>query len=118
MTDASIKDLANFSLFDALDMRIGRVVACEPLAEARKPAYVLTIDFGEPVGVLQSSAQITALYACEEVLGSQVVAIVNFPSKKIASRESHCLVLGVPTQTGEVVLLRPERPVPEGVQVF
>lgn len=115
---AAIKDEVDFSAFSALDMRIGRVVSCQPLVEARKPAYVLTIDFGAPVGLLQSSAQITALYECENVVGSQVVAVVNFPAKRIASVESQCLVLGVPNEAGEVVLLRPESLVPEGVRVF
>ena len=114
----AVKALADFSLFSALDLRIGRVVSCEPLAEARKAAYVLTIDFGAPIGLLQSSAQMTALYEREDMLGAQVVAVVNFPVKRIASVESRCLVLGVPNEEGEVVLLRPERPVQEGVQVF
>ena len=115
---SAAKSAAAFSVFEALDMRVGQVVACEPLAEARKPAYVLTIDFGAPLGLLRSSAQITALYEKQSLLGCQVVAIVNFPSKRIASVESQCLVLGVPNNEGEVVLLRPERPVEKGVQVF
>ncbi len=118
MTNSPIKASVDFSTFEALDIRIGRVVACEALAEARKPAYVLTIDFGAPVGLLRSSAQITAVYACEDVVGCLVVAVVNFPSKRIASLESRCLVLGVPNEEGEVVLLRPERFVSEGVRVF
>ena len=111
----AIKDSVDFSTFSALDIRIGRVLTCAPLAEARTPAYVLTIDFGASVGVLQTSAQITALYRCEDVVGSQIVAVVNFPSKRIASVESRCLVLGVPNDKGEVVLLRPESPVEQGV---
>ena len=114
----AIKDSVDFSTFSALDIRIGRVLTCAPLAEARTPAYVLTIDFGASVGVLQTSAQITALYRCEDVVGSQIVAVVNFPSKRIASVESRCLVLGVPNDKGEVVLLRPESPVEQGVGVF
>ena len=114
----AVKASVDFSVFSALDVRIGRIEACEPLVNARKPAYVLTIDFGAPVGLLQSSAQITTLYRCEDMVGSQVVAVVNFPSKRIASVESRCLVLGVPNDKGEVVLLRPEHSVREGVRVF
>jgi tRNA-binding protein len=95
---------------------IGTVVSAEPLTGARKPAYVLEIDFGE-AGRKRSSAQITDLYAAEDLLGSQVVALVDLGSKRIAGVVSECLVLGVQTPEG-VVVLRPERAVQNGAEIF
>lgn len=108
-------------LFDRVDMRVGRIIACEPFPEARKPAYRLTIDFGA-LGVKRSSAQITTFYKEEELVGRHVIAVVNFPPRKIAGFSSQVLVLGVPgvgiKRQGSVVLLEPEREVELGSRVF
>jgi len=95
---------------------VGTVVSAEPLAGARTPAYVLEIDFGEG-GRKRSSAQITALYSSDDLVGSQVVALVDVPPKRIAGVVSECLVLGVQTPGG-VVILRPEAAVANGAEVF
>ena len=95
---------------------IGTVVSAEPLEGAKKPAYVLEIDFGDG-GRKHSSAQITGLYAPQDLVGSQVVALVDLPPKRIAGVDSECLVLGVPTLDG-VVLLRPDRDVVNGLEIF
>ncbi|MFP4374677.1 MAG: tRNA-binding protein [Spirochaetaceae bacterium] len=106
-----------FANFQSLDIRAGTVVSAEFFAEARKPAYKLTIDFGE-LGVLQSSAQITELYSADELPGRQVLAVVNFEPKRIAGFKSECLVLGVNDAAGNVVLLTAERQVPNGSRVY
>ena len=104
----AIKPRVSYASFASLDLRVGRVESCEPLANARKPAYALMVDFGEGLGKLRSSAQITDLYKPEDLLNRQVIAVVNFPDKRIASFSSQCLILGVPNENGEVVLLRPD----------
>jgi tRNA-binding protein len=95
--------------FLKLEIRAGTVTAAEPLAEARRPAYVLTLDFGPEVGVMRSSAQVTRRYAADELVGTQVLAVVNFPPRRIAGFASECLVLGVvnPDDSADVVLVRP-----------
>lgn len=103
--------------FRALDLRVGRVAAAEPLEGARKPAYKLTIDFG-PLGVLGSSAQLTELYRPEQLIGRQVIAAVNLGARRIAGFASEVLVLGVPDEEGRVVLLAAERNVPPGGRVY
>lgn len=102
--------------FDKIDIRVGTVVVAEVFEKAKKPAYVLQIDFGE-LGVLKSSAQITELYQVEELIGKQVTAVVNFPKKQIANVMSECLVLGVVGDGNEVVLLQPERKVNNGFKI-
>jgi len=102
--------------FSELEMRIGTVLEAEEFPEARKPAYKLKIDFG-PHGVLQSSAQITALYGAGELVGRQVVAVTNLSPRRIAGFVSECLVLGFQTTSTEVVLLEPERAVADGTRV-
>ena len=92
--------------FEKIDLRVGTILEAAPFPKAKKPAYQLTIDFGE-LGIKKSSAQITALYKAEELEGRQVIAIVNFPPKQIANFFSECLVLGVYTDSREVVLLQP-----------
>jgi tRNA-binding protein len=104
--------------FERVDIRVGTVVAAEPFAEARTPAYRLRIDFGEEVGEKKSSARITDLYQPGELLGRQVLAVVNFPPKQIGPMRSECLVLGFPRADGAVVLAQPERPVPDGTRMF
>jgi tRNA-binding protein len=104
--------------FDKVEVRVGKVVAAEPFPEARKPSIKLSVDFGPEVGEKRTSAQLTAHYAAEDLLGRQVVAVVNFPPKRIAGFKSEVLVLGVPDENGEVVLLSPDREVPLGGKMF
>jgi tRNA-binding protein len=107
-----------FAAFERVDIRCGTIVEVEAFPEARKPAYKLTVDFGEALGRRRSSAQIVALYVPADLIGTQVLAVVNFPKKRIAGFESEVLVLGVPDESGNVVLLRPERQVPNGGRVY
>lgn len=102
------------------DIRAGTVLEVDPLPNARVPAWVLTIDFG-PLGIRKSSARITALYNREELLGKQVLAVVNLPPRQIGSIRSECLVLGLPKDDlpdTEVTLVQPERKVPDGTRLF
>lgn len=103
--------------FEKIEMRVGTIVKVEDFPEARKPAYKLTIDFGEKVGVKRSSAQITDLYAKEDLQGVQVIATVNFPPKQIGPFISECLVMGAYNENNEVVLIKPERNIKNGGQV-
>ncbi len=103
--------------FGLLDLRVGRVLRCEPNDGAKKPAFKLWIDFG-PLGVKQSSAQLTALYTPETLVGRLVVAAVNLGTRKVNGFPSEVLVLGLPDPAGHVVLLAPERDVPLGGRVF
>ncbi|MBS0626502.1 MAG: tRNA-binding protein [Verrucomicrobia bacterium] len=100
--------------FQKVDIRVGTVVEVEDFPEARKPAYKLKIDFGDPIGVKRSSAQITALYRKEDLLGKQVIAVVNFPPKQIGKFFSEVLTLGLSDGSGQIVLLQPTQPVPNG----
>jgi tRNA-binding protein len=104
--------------FEKVDVRVGRVVAAEPFPEARKPSIKLLVDFGPGAGEKRTSAQITEHYAPDSLVGKQVVAVVNFPPKRIAGFKSEVLVLGVPDENGEVVLLSPDRQVPLGGKMF
>ena len=108
----------DYAAFEAVDMRAGTIIAIEPFPAARKPAYKIQVDFGSEIGLKWSSAQVTALYSADELVGTQVVAVVNFPVKRIAGFASEVLVLGVPDSDGNVVLLRPERAVTNGVRVY
>ena len=100
--------MATFDEFLKLDIRVGRITAAEAFPEARKPAYKLTIDFGPEIGSKRSSAQITARYQLEELVGRLVLAVVNFPSRRIGPFESEVLTLGVPDEAGEVILVAPD----------
>lgn len=102
--------------FEKIIMRVGTITAAVQFAKAKKPAYQLTIDFGVH-GIKHSSAQITALYLPEQLVGRQVIAVVNFPPKQIANFFSECLVLGLYNENNDVVLLQPEREVKNGMQV-
>ena len=106
-----------FDDFLRVDMRVGRVIAVDEFPEARKPAWKLTVDFGEELGVKRSSAQITN-YGREELEGRLVVAVVNFPPRQIGPVRSEVLVLGVPDEEGRVILLRPTSDVPLGGRMF
>ena len=104
--------------FEKVDVRVGNVVEAEPFPEARKPSIKLTVDFGPQVGTRRTSAQLTAHYEPEDLVGRQVVAVVNFPPKRIAGFKSEVLVLGVPDEAGEVVLLSPDHEIPPGGRMF
>jgi len=107
-----------FPDFDRVDIRVGRIVRAEPFPEARKPAYRLTIDFGPDLGTRRSSAQLTPRYRREELEGRLVVAVVNFPPRQIGPFMSEVLTLGVPDDSGAVILLSPDREVPLGGRMF
>lgn len=102
--------------FEKIDMRLGTITAAADFPNARKPSFKLTIDFGE-LGIKQSSAQITLLYNKQELIGKQIIAVVNFPPKQIANFFSECLVLGVYNQQKEVVLLQPSQPATNGCRI-
>ena len=102
--------------FEKLDIRVGTIVKVTDFPKAKKPAYQISIDFGE-LGIKHSSAQVTSLYSKEDLEGKQVIAVINFPPKQIADFFSECLVLGVYTDKKEVVLLAPERPVGNGLKI-
>ncbi len=104
--------------FEKVDVRVGNVVAAEPFPEARKASIKLTVDFGPEIGEKRTSAQITAHYDPDALVGRQVVAVVNFPPKRIAGFKSEVLVLGVPDEDGEVVLLSPDHRAPSGGRMF
>lgn len=106
--------MATFEDFERLDIRAGTVLRCEPFPEARKPAYKLWIDFGPEVGEKRSSAQITDFYGPEELVGRQVLGVVNFPPRQIGPFLSEVLTLGVYVDDGKVVLIAPDRRVPDG----
>jgi tRNA-binding protein len=107
-----------FDDFMKVDIRVGVIVEAEPYPEARKPAYKLVIDFGGTIGRKKSSAQITRHYACEELVGRQALAVVNFPPRQIGKFMSEVLTLGVPDADGEVVLIGPGHEVPVGGRLF
>ena len=109
--------MATIEDFDKIDIRVGRVVEVEEFPEARKPAWKLTVDFGPELGERRSSAQITN-YTREQLEGSLVVAVVNFPPRQIGPVRSEVLVLGVPDEEGRVILLRPDADVPLGGRMF
>jgi len=105
-----------WSDFERVELRAGTIVKAEDFPEAKKPAYKLEVDFGE-LGIKKSSAQITALYTKEELIGKQVVAVVNFPKKQIGPFESEVLVTGFYRENGDVVLSTPDKPVPNGAKL-
>ena len=104
--------------FEKVDVRVGEVIEAQLFPEARKPAIKLVVDFGPEIGTRRTSAQLTAHYEPEGLVGRRVVAVVNFPPKRIAGFKSEVLVLGVPDGDGEVVLLSPDKDVPLGGRMF
>ena len=107
-----------YSDFEKVELRAGTILAAEVFPEAKKPAYKLTIDFGPEIGVRKSSAQITAHYRLEDLVGKQVVGVVNFPPKQIGPFVSECLTTGFADAAGDVVLISPDRAVPNGAKLF
>ena len=108
--------MINWADFEKVDIRVGTITAANDFPNARKPSYQLTIDFGE-LGIKRSSAQVTALFKKENLIGIQVIAVVNFPVKQVANFFSECLVLGVYNEMNEVVLLQPSLPVKNGCKI-
>ena len=113
-----MSDMITFDAFLAVDIRVGTIIKAEEFPEARKPAYKLQIDFGDEIGIKKSSAQITSHYSLDELVGRQVMAVVNFPPRQIGPVMSEVLTLGVPDGDGEVVLLSPSKAVPNGGRLY
>ncbi len=103
--------------FEKIDIRVGTILTAEELPKARKPAYKLTIDFGNEIGIKKSSAQITKFYKPESLVNQQVIAVVNFLPKQIATFISECLVLGIYNENKDVVLLQPQQKVTNGLKI-
>ncbi len=111
-------DQIQYSDFEKVEYRVGTILDAQVFPEARKPAYKLTIDFGDEIGIKRSSAQITVHYTIEQLIGKQVIAVVNFPTKQIWPFVSECLTTGLPDADGNVVLISPDQLVPNGAKVF
>ena len=117
MTHATMQTI-QWDDFTKVELRVGRVLSAEPFPQARKPAYILHVDFGSEIGVRKSSAQVTALYAADDLVGRLVVAVVNFPKKQIGPLMSECLVTGFHDADGRVALCVPDRDVPLGTRLL
>lgn len=107
----------NWQEFEQVELRTGTIISVKDFPEARKPAYILSIDFGDEIGIKKSSAQITQLYSKEELVGKQIIAVVNFPPKQIGPFMSECLVTGFSDGSGGIVLAVPERKVKNGAKL-
>lgn len=118
LSTSSEPSTATYDDFQKLDIRVGTIVEAAPFPEARKPAIKLVIDFGGDIGRKKSSAQITRNYEPEGLVGRQVLAVVNFPPRQIGPAISEVLTLGVPDATGEVMLISPDRRVPDGGRLY
>lgn len=112
-----MKPEINWNYFEKIDIRVGTILEAKPFEKARNPSYKLVIDFGEEIGIKKSSAQITVLYQPEDIIGKQVIAIVNFPKKQIADFMSECLVLGAVGDNKEVTLLTVNLPSKNGIPI-
>ncbi len=111
-------DEITYGDFERVDIRVGTIVEASPFPEARKPAYKLLIDFGDEIGIKKSSAQITVHYTLDELVGRQVLAVVNFPPRQIGPVRSEVLTLGFEDEAGAIVLAAPERAVPNGKKIM
>lgn len=109
-----MSDSISWADFEKVDLRVGTILDAKDFPKAKKPAYQLKIDFGNEIGILQSSAQITVHYSKEELIGKQVVAVVNFPKKQIANFFSECLVTGFADENGDIILTSVDRKLPNG----
>jgi tRNA-binding protein len=110
--------MTDLSDFDRVDIRVGTITDAKPFPEAKKPAIRLWIDFGETIGIKQSSAQITVHYRPDQLIGRQVCAVVNLPPRQIGSMVSEVLTLGMPDENGEVVLIKPDFKIPDGGRLY
>ncbi len=110
--------MISYQDFEQVDIRVGTIVQVDDFPEARKPAYKLVIDFGSEIGLKKSSAQITKHYSKKDLIGKQVLGVVNFPPKQIGPFISESLTLGLPDENGNVVLLQPSKEVPNGGKMF
>lgn len=118
MPDSAEKPLISWDDFMKVEIRVGRIISAAPFPEARKPAYVLLVDFGPEIGIRKSSAQLTDLYRPEDLAGKLVVAVLNFPKKQIGPLQSECLVTGFHNSKGEVALCVPDASVPLGTRLL
>lgn len=110
------EDTLTWDDFTKVDMRVGTIIAAEVFKEVKKPAYKLVVDFGE-IGLKKTSAQLTALYSTADLIGMQVIAVINFPPKQIANFMSECLILGAVEEKNTVTLLQPKRQVSNGTKI-
>ena len=118
MSSSKVSDPIEFGEFLKVDVRVGTVTDAQPFPEARKPAIKLWVDFGGDIGVRKSSAQLTKHYTPDDLIGRQVCAVVNFPPRQIGKFMSEILVLGMPDEDGEVVLIRPDLKIPDGGRLY
>ncbi|WP_310618979.1 tRNA-binding protein [Flexibacterium corallicola] len=118
MTVEGLADIASFDDFMKVDIRVGQIVEATDYPEARKPAYKLKIDFGSEIGIKKSSAQITAHYSLEDLVGKRIMAVINFKPRQIGKFMSEVLTLGVPDGNGEVILLTPDKDAPLGGRLY
>ncbi len=117
MTKAGVNEIS-FDDFLKVDIRVGTVTDVQDYPEARRPAYKLWVDFGDEIGLRKTSAQLTDLYAKEDLVGRQVAAVINFPPKQIGKFMSEILVLGFPDQNGAVTLITPDKAIPNGGRLY